>query len=139
MDKERMKILIDGIENGLSNKELVMLSKYTSSYIRKVERNIEKYKSLISENPPKRKRKKKENIDKENKNGMYWLIGSQQFHLMKNVSESLAGRVGIINLNSFMYSEIVKNKKSDNSSKIANFKIYKIGRIKRFGIYKKST
>ena len=68
MDKERMKILIDGIENGLSNKELVMLSKYTSSYIRKVERNIEKYKSLVSENPPKRKRKrkKKENTDKEN-------------------------------------------------------------------------
>lgn len=64
MDKERMKILIDGIENGLSNKELVMLSKYTSSYIRKVERNLEKYKSLISENPPKRKRK--ENTDKEN-------------------------------------------------------------------------
>ena len=65
MDKERMKILIDGIENGLSNKELVMLSKYTSSYIRKVERNLEKYKSLVSENPPKRKRKKKENTDKE--------------------------------------------------------------------------
>lgn len=64
MDKERMKILIDGIENGLSNKELVMLSKYTSSYIRKVERNLEKYKSLTSENPPKRKRK--ENTDKEN-------------------------------------------------------------------------
>lgn len=59
-----MKILIDGIENGLSNKELVMLSKYTSSYIRKVERNLEKYKSLVSENPPKRK--KKENTDKEN-------------------------------------------------------------------------
>lgn len=66
MDKERMKILIDGIENGLSNRELVMLSKYTSSYIRKVERNLEKYKSLISENPPKRKRKKKENTNKEN-------------------------------------------------------------------------
>lgn len=66
MDKERMKILIDGIESGLNNRELVMISKYTSSYIRKVERNIEKYKSLIIENPPKRKRKKKENIDKEN-------------------------------------------------------------------------
>lgn len=66
MDKERMKILIDGIENGLSNRELVMLSKYTSSYIRKVERNLEKYKSLISENPPKRKTKKKENTNKEN-------------------------------------------------------------------------
>ena len=44
---------------------------------------------------------------------MYWLTGSQQFHLMKNVSESLAGRVGIINLNSFMYSEIVKNKRKE--------------------------
>ena len=66
MDKVRMRILIDGIENGLSNRELVMLSKYTSSYIRKVERNLEKYKSLVSENPPKRKRKKKENTDKEN-------------------------------------------------------------------------
>lgn len=41
--------------------------------------------------------------------GQYWITGSQQFHLMKNVSESLAGRVGIINLNSFTYSEIVKN------------------------------
>ena len=53
------------------------------------------------------------NVDKENKNGTYWLTGSQQFHLMKNVSESLAGRVGIINLNSFMYSEIVKNEKKE--------------------------
>jgi len=49
------------------------------------------------------------NVDKEQKNGMYWLTGSQQFHLMKNVSESLAGRVGIVNLNSFTYSEINRN------------------------------
>lgn len=49
-------------------------------------------------------------VDKGDKNGMYWLTGSQQFHLMKNVSESLAGRVGIVNLNSFMYCEIVRNK-----------------------------
>lgn len=27
--------------------------------------------------------------------GDYWLTGSQMFHVMKNVSESLAGRVGI--------------------------------------------
>ena len=53
------------------------------------------------------------NVDRENKKGMYWLTGSQQFHLMKNVSESLAGRVGIINLNSFMYSEIVKNERKE--------------------------
>lgn len=45
-------------------------------------------------------------VDKQQKNGMYWLTGSQQFQLMKNVSESLAGRVGILNLNSFNYSEI---------------------------------
>lgn len=49
-------------------------------------------------------------VDKEQKNGMYWLTGSQQFHLMKNASDSLAGRVGIINLNSFTYSEIIQNK-----------------------------
>lgn len=47
------------------------------------------------------------NVDTEEKNGMYWLTGSQQFHLMNNVSESLAGRVGIVNLNSFTYSETI--------------------------------
>ena len=36
---------------------------------------------------------------------MYWLTGSQQFHLMKNVSESLAGRVGILHLEGFSQSE----------------------------------
>ena len=51
------------------------------------------------------------NIDKNNIKGMYWLTGSQQFHLMKNVSESLAGRVGIVHLNSFTYSEIIRNNK----------------------------
>lgn len=65
------------------------------------------------------------NVDRENKNGMYWLTGSQQFHLMKNVSESLAGRVGIINLNSFMYSEIVKNEKKElfDPAKLNEYKI----------------
>jgi len=36
--------------------------------------------------------------DKFHKSGLFWLTGSQQFHLMKGVSESLAGRVGIIQL-----------------------------------------
>ena len=36
--------------------------------------------------------------DKNKKKGMYFLTGSQQFHLMKNVSESLAGRIGILQL-----------------------------------------
>lgn len=37
-------------------------------------------------------------VDRSGKMGSYWLTGSQQFHLMKNVSESLAGRVGIVKL-----------------------------------------
>ncbi|MBU6475866.1 MAG: AAA family ATPase, partial [Alphaproteobacteria bacterium] len=37
-------------------------------------------------------------VDKERKNGMFWLTGSQQFQLMQGVTESLAGRVGIVNL-----------------------------------------
>lgn len=45
----------------------------------------------------------------ENKNcGDYWLTGSQMFHVMKGVSESLAGRVGIINLLGLSNSEISK-------------------------------
>lgn len=52
-------------------------------------------------------------VDEANKTGMYWLSGSQAFSLMKGVSESLAGRAGIVEMNSFTYSEIqsaVKNK-----------------------------
>ena len=30
--------------------------------------------------------------------GLFWLTGSQPFHLMKGVSESLAGRVGVLHL-----------------------------------------
>jgi predicted AAA+ superfamily ATPase len=37
-------------------------------------------------------------VDKQSKPGAFWLTGSQQFQLMQNVSESLAGRVGIVNL-----------------------------------------
>ena len=37
--------------------------------------------------------------------GQFWLSGSQQFHLMKNVSESLAGRVAIINLGGISQGE----------------------------------
>lgn len=53
------------------------------------------------------------NVDNSKAKGQYWITGSQQFNLMKNASESLAGRVGIVNLNSFTYSEIVKNEKKD--------------------------
>ena len=47
------------------------------------------------------------NVDKNNNNGQYFLTGSQMFYAMKNVSESLAGRVGILTLYSLSYSEII--------------------------------
>ncbi|MBI5442588.1 MAG: ATP-binding protein [Deltaproteobacteria bacterium] len=37
-------------------------------------------------------------VDRENRPNLFWLTGSQPFHLMKGVSESLAGRVGLIQL-----------------------------------------
>jgi len=45
-------------------------------------------------------------VDKSKQRGEYWLTGSQAFHMMKNVSESLAGRVGIVNLLGLSVSEI---------------------------------
>lgn len=43
--------------------------------------------------------------NKENK-PLFWLTGSQQFKMMKDVSESLAGRIGVLNLYSLSLSEI---------------------------------
>lgn len=37
-------------------------------------------------------------VDRNARKGAYWLTGSQQFHLMRHVSESLAGRVAILTL-----------------------------------------
>lgn len=45
-------------------------------------------------------------VDKKPENNQFWLTGSQQFSLMSGVSESLAGRVGIIKLLGFSYKEI---------------------------------
>lgn len=44
--------------------------------------------------------------DKSGKKGQFYLTGSQQFKMMKNVSESLAGRIGIINLLGLSLREI---------------------------------
>lgn len=47
-------------------------------------------------------------VDNNNKKGQFYLTGSQQFHLMKNVSETLAGRIGILNLLGLSLREINK-------------------------------
>lgn len=45
-------------------------------------------------------------VDHSGNKGDFWLTGSQMFHMMKNISESLAGRVGIVNLLGLSNSEI---------------------------------
>lgn len=45
-------------------------------------------------------------IDSEKKKGQFYLSGSQQFKMMKNVTESLAGRIGIMNLLGLSLREI---------------------------------
>ena len=37
-------------------------------------------------------------VDRSRTPGQFWLTGSQQFHLMRGISETLAGRVGIVHL-----------------------------------------
>jgi len=44
-------------------------------------------------------------VDRDRKPGLFWLTGSQKFHMMKHVSESLAGRVAIIDLPGFSRRE----------------------------------
>ena len=48
-------------------------------------------------------------VDNSDKKGQYWLTGSQQFSMMENVTESLAGRVAIINLKGLSIDEIQAN------------------------------
>lgn len=47
----------------------------------------------------------KAEVDRQGRKGSYWLTGSQQFHLMRHVSESLAGRIAILHLMGFSYAE----------------------------------
>lgn len=47
-------------------------------------------------------------VDKAKRPGMFWLTGSQQFHLMRDVSESLAGRVAILSLLGMSRRELLR-------------------------------
>ncbi len=48
----------------------------------------------------------KMSVDRSRRKGDFWLTGSQVFRLMNHVSESLAGRVGIVNLLGLSDAEI---------------------------------
>ncbi len=55
-------------------------------------------------------------VDQSQINGQFWLTGSQKFHLMQSVTESLAGRVAILELNGFSQAEI-----NDRSEQVTPF------------------
>ena len=44
-------------------------------------------------------------IDREHKKGQFFMCGSQQFHMMKGVGESLSGRLGLLTLLGFSLRE----------------------------------
>jgi predicted AAA+ superfamily ATPase len=48
-------------------------------------------------------------VDEAGKNGLFYMTGSQAFQLMQNVTESLAGRIGIIDLLGLSLREICGN------------------------------
>jgi len=45
-------------------------------------------------------------VDREKPNGLFWLTGSQKFHLMRGITESLAGRVAIVDLLGLAQAEL---------------------------------
>ena len=45
-------------------------------------------------------------MDGKDNRGMYWLTGSQQFHMMKDVADSLAGRVAVYTMSSLSSAEL---------------------------------
>jgi predicted AAA+ superfamily ATPase len=48
-------------------------------------------------------------VDNDHTAGQFWLTGSQQFHLMKGISETLAGRVAVVRLLGFSRRELSNN------------------------------
>ena len=61
-------------------------------------------------------------LNNKDNNGMFWLTGSQQFRMMKSISETLAGRVGIFSFSSFSQSELSNIARPAFSAEIAELK-----------------
>ena len=84
----------------------------------------------------------------EDNNGLFWLTGSQKFKMMKNITESLAGRVAVFELSSFSQAELnnrtqdlfvpdVENLKNKEYSSLTVQKLYE--RIFNGGMPKVNT
>lgn len=49
-------------------------------------------------------------VDKDKQPGQFWLTGSQKFHLMQGITESLAGRVAVLDMLGMSQAEIQQRK-----------------------------
>jgi predicted AAA+ superfamily ATPase len=74
-------------------------------------------------------------VDKEKQKGMFWLTGSQPFQLMEKVSESLAGRVAILEMQGLSQAEkfgregfafLPETVKSDDRRMLNNQSVYEL-------------
>lgn len=45
-------------------------------------------------------------VDRDKRNGLFWLTGSQKFQLMRGITESLAGRVAVVDLLGLSQAEL---------------------------------
>lgn len=72
-------------------------------------------------------------VDENDERGSVWLTGSQPFHLMKAVSESLAGRVGVIEMLGLSNSEI-DGSPSEPYQPDADYFMRRVAIAKPFGV-----
>ena len=72
----------------------------------------------------------------KNNNGLFWLTGSQKFKMMKNVSESLAGRVAVFELSSLSFNELNNIEGKIFSPEISDLKAKKPLNLNVHQIYK---
>ena len=75
----------------------------------------------------------KMSIDKTRRKSEFWLTGSQVFQTMKNVSESLAGRVGIVELLGLSTNEITGSP-SEPFLPTSDGMLARIGNMRKMGL-----
>lgn len=72
-------------------------------------------------------------VDASGENGAFWLTGSQVFHMMKFTGESLAGRVGILQLSGLSQDELANRAGDSFSLRVADL-LERAGRLPSVGL-----
>ena len=73
----------------------------------------------------------------KNNNGLFWLTGSQKFKMMKNITESLAGRVAVFELSGFSQAELLGNNYGIFNPDISSLKNKKTVPLSVHEVYKR--